>query len=99
MVWCVATQTIGRPLSQFNFLLKLMTISCAQPSWELHLAQEVAAGLKENCWTFLTVGNAVDLAQAKCQPLRTLARQLADDKTVDASVRQAVKNVLDGDGE
>lgn len=63
------------------------------------LAQEVAAGLKENCWTFLTVGNAVDLAQAKCQPLRTLARQLADDKTVDASVRQAVKNVLDGDGE
>jgi hypothetical protein len=47
VVWCVATQTIGRPLSQFNFLLKLMTISCAQPSWELQLVSSLTGSYCE----------------------------------------------------
>jgi hypothetical protein len=62
-----------------------------------HLAQDIAAGLKESCWTQLDVGNAVELASSSAAPLQAAARQLADDASIKAEVRQAARNVLDGD--
>ncbi len=62
-----------------------------------HLAQEIAAALKESCWTQIDVGNAVELASSSVAPLLAAARQLADDASIKADVRQAAKNVLDGD--
>jgi hypothetical protein len=62
------------------------------------LAQDVATGLKESCWKQIDVGNAVDMASSQTDPIKFAARQLADDESIDPEVRQAVKNVLDGDG-
>lgn len=62
-----------------------------------HLAQEIAAALKESCWTQIDVGNAVELASSSVAPLLAAAQQLADDASIKADVRQAAKNVLDGD--
>ncbi|TQR87999.1 P-loop ATPase [Mycobacterium hodleri] len=62
------------------------------------LAQDIAAGLKESCWRLIDVGNAVEMASSGAQPIQVVARQLADDEAIDAEVRQAAKNVLDGDG-
>lgn len=61
------------------------------------LAQEVATGLKESCWKQIDVGNAVEMASSSAPPMQVVARQLADDDAIDAVVRQAAKNVLDGD--
>lgn len=44
------------------------------------------------------MGNAVEMASSGAQPIQVVARQLADDEAIDAEVRQAAKNVLDGDG-
>lgn len=60
------------------------------------LAQEIAAGLKENCWKQIDVGHAVDLATATVPALLSLARQLVDDEAVDPEVSQAVRGILDG---
>jgi len=61
------------------------------------LAQDIAAGLKESCWKQIDVGNAVEMAASKAPPIKAKARELADDTTVDPEVRQAAKNLLDGD--
>ncbi len=61
------------------------------------LAQDIAAGIKENCWTKVTISNAVEISQSPSGALGALARELADDKTIDAAVAQAARNVLDGD--
>ena len=61
------------------------------------LAQDVATGLKESCWKQIDVGNAVEMASSSAPPIQVVARQLADDEAIDAVVRQAAKNVLDGD--
>nr|WP_247649634.1 hypothetical protein [Mycobacterium ulcerans] len=60
------------------------------------LAQDVAAGLKESCWKQIDVGNAVEMASSKVPEIATVARQLAEDEVIDAEVRQAALNVLDG---
>lgn len=62
------------------------------------LSQDIAAGLKESCWTQIDVGNAVEMASSSVAPLKAAARQLADDQSIKAEVRQAATNVLDGDG-
>jgi hypothetical protein len=62
------------------------------------LAQDVAAGLKESCWKQIDVGNAVEMASSPAAPIKAAARQLADDDGINAEVRQAAKNVLDGEG-
>lgn len=62
------------------------------------LAQDIAAGLKESCWTQIDVGNAVELASSSAAPLQAAARQLANDASIGSAVRQAAKNVLDGEG-
>lgn len=59
------------------------------------LAQDIAAGLKENCWKQIDVGNAVEMANSSSEPVKAKAHELADDSTVNAMVRQAAKNVLD----
>lgn len=58
------------------------------------LAEEVASGLKENCWQQLDVGNAVDIASSP--HLNGLAKALASDTAIGPDVRQAAKEVLEG---
>lgn len=62
-----------------------------------NLAQDIATGLKESCWTQIDVGNAVELASSDAASLKAAAQQLADDDSIEPEVRQAAKNVLDGD--
>jgi len=58
------------------------------------LAEEVAAGIRENCWQQLDTGSAVDIAGSS--QLSGLAKQLVNDTAVAADVRQAAKEVLEG---
>jgi hypothetical protein len=60
------------------------------------LAQEVATGIKESCWSRIDTGNAVELADSSVTPLQALAAQLAADETVAPEVSQAARNVLEG---
>lgn len=60
------------------------------------LAQEVATGIKESCWSRVDAGNAVEIADSSTAPIKALAAQLADDETVAPEVSQAVRNVLEG---
>lgn len=62
-----------------------------------HLAQDIAAGLKESCWSQIDAGNAVELASSSVAALQAAARELADDGSIKAEVREAAKIVLDGD--
>lgn len=72
----------------------LIDIASKSPS----LAQDIATGLKESCWKQIDIGNAVEMASSAAAPIKAAARQLADDESIDPEVRQAAKNVLDGDG-
>jgi len=59
------------------------------------LAEEVASGIKENCWLQLDAGCAVDIASSPQAALQALARALAEDVTLTAPVRQAAIEVLE----
>ena len=79
-------QTDGGPT-----LTSLIEIAGEVPA----LAGDIASGLKESCWKQIDVGNAVDLANSKAEPILALARDLADDKKVKPEVAQAARNVLE----
>ncbi len=59
------------------------------------LTQEVATGIKENCWKDLDVGTAVALAASANPVLQSAAQELVDDEEIDDQVRQAARGIID----
>lgn len=74
-----------------NTVSSLIDVAGRAPS----IAQDIAAGLKENCWKQIDIGNAVEMASSNSEPIKVKARELADDESISAEVRQAVSNVLE----
>ena len=60
------------------------------------LADLVADGIAEYCWSRLDPGAAVDLAGAGVDRLEVLARKLSEDQDVESDVRQAALEALKG---
>ena len=61
------------------------------------LAEEAAAGIKENCWQQLDAGSAVDIASSPQPRMKDLAKALSTDPSANADVKQAAKEVLEGE--
>lgn len=62
------------------------------------LADEVVAGIEDQCYPRLGPASAVELAASKVPALVALAERLRDDATVEEDVREAARQVLEEDG-
>ncbi len=55
------------------------------------LASNIAAGIRESCWSRLDAGMAVEIANAEQPEIRALAGELAADTTIDPMVANAAR--------
>jgi hypothetical protein len=67
-------------------------ISIAQSSGEL--AEEIAAGIRQDCWRRIDPGSVAGLAGSEVETLVALVQDIANDDGLEADVRQAARQVM-----